>query len=238
MYDCFQHHLNQSSGLTMISTNLFFLLTCLLRVVSSSYLGCPPHGPLLARPQHLQDSVYVQNATRQLQVSIDNALAGKIRAGWAVDNVSFSLGLITAHQPSSKPIWEYHHRASSNVNGTKTVDGNTQYLVGSISKLITDLMVLRTGFDLDSPITRYLPQLANKSSVISWPNVTLASLADHLSGIPPNFGFSEFFFLQPLLEVLGFPPIGPDDVANCGIPGLHPICTKDRKSSWPCSCDS
>jgi CubicO group peptidase (beta-lactamase class C family) len=191
----------------------------------ATYSGCPPDGPLLPRPQNLPSSAVVQNATAEFQATIDQALTGKIRAGWAVENASFSIGLISADDPA--PIWEYHHRASANVNGTEKVDGDTQYLVGSISKLITALLALRTEVDLEAPVTEYLPQLSNESSVISWDNITLLALADHLSGIPPNYGFSEWFFLAPLLEQLGFPPLSPDDYADCGITGLNGPCSQE-----------
>ncbi|KAF2727740.1 beta-lactamase/transpeptidase-like protein [Polyplosphaeria fusca] len=200
----------------------------LISLASSQYLGCPPDGPLLPPPQRLQESALIQNASRQLQSAIDDALSGNTQAGWAVENASFSIGLVTSDQTSERPIWEYHHRAAANVNGTAIVNGDTQYLVGSISKLISALLALRTGIDLDASITEYFPQLANKSSAIQWESVKLGYLADHLSGIPPNYGFSEFFILQPLLEQLGFPPITPADVADCGIPGLNRACSEEQ----------
>ncbi|KAF2111092.1 beta-lactamase/transpeptidase-like protein [Lophiotrema nucula] len=206
----------------------FVFLTFTAVISASSYAGCPPDGPLLPRPKDLANSAFVQNATQQLQTSIDQALTGQIRAGWSVENTSFSIGLMSADDPSNRPIWEYHYRGSGNANGTETIDGDTQYLIGSISKLVSDLLVLRTGIDLDASITEYLPQLSNSSSIVHWENVTLASLADHLSGIPPNYGFSEFCFLTPLLEELGFPPISPDDLADCGITGLNGPCSQQQ----------
>lgn len=212
---------------TMITRICVLLLSFVASRGLATYTGCPPDGPLLPRPLHISSSSLVQNATAELQTTIDQALAGKIRAGWVVENASFSIGLISADDPA--PIWEYHHRASANVNGTGKVDGDTQYLVGSISKLITTLLALRTEVDLETPVTQYLPRLSNESSIISWDNITLAALADHLSGIPPNYGFSEWVFLAPLLEQLGFPSLSPDDYAECGIIGLNGPCSQDGK---------
>lgn len=208
-----------------LQRSLFVLSFTALRI--SAYSGCSPDGPLLPRPQKLAQSTAIQNATSQLQSSLDKALSGNSRAGWSVENTSFSIGFISAD--SEVPIWEYHHRGAANINGTYHTDGDTQYLVGSISKLITDMLVLRTGIDLDVPVTQYLPQLSNESSIISWENITLASLADHLSGIPPNYGFSEWYFLQPLLEQLGFPPLSVDAYEECGIAGLNGACSEERK---------
>ena len=127
------------------------------------------------------------------------------------------------------PIWEYYHRASANVNGTNKVDGDTQYLVRSISKLVTALLALRTEVDLDTQVTQCLPQLSNKSSIISWGNTTLASLMDHLSGIPPNYWFSQFISLALLLEELGFPPLSPNDYSDFDIADLNGPCSQERE---------
>lgn len=209
---------------------MFFIPVFILAgagVCIAKYSGCPPDGPLLPRPTNLAESAFIRNSTQSLQDLIDGALKGQIQSGFSIENTSFSIGLITHDNPSNRPLWEYHYRGTSNSNGTKSIDGNTQYLIGSISKLISDLLILRSGIDLETPITHYLPQLSNDSSIISWENITLASLADHLSGIPPNFGFSEWYFLNPLLEQLGFPPLSAEDYGRCGIPGLNKACTED-----------
>lgn len=156
---------------------------------------------------------------------------GTLNSGFDVANTSFSLGIVSVDSPGGLPIWYYHHRGPANTNGTTNITGDTQYLIGSISKLITDMSVLRTGIDLETPITKYLPSLANESSVIKWRNVTLASLVDHLAGIPPNYGFSEFWFVKDVLEGLGFPPIDEGEVQKCGVPGLNTGCTQDGQSS-------
>ena len=113
------------------------------------------------------------------------------------------------------------------MNGTERVDGDSQYLIGSLSKVVSDLLYLRTGIDFNTPVVKYLPELA-ENSIISWQDIDLASLADHLSGIPPNYGFSEFYYLKPFLEQLGFPPIGDDQFANCGIAGLNGDCSEEQ----------
>jgi CubicO group peptidase (beta-lactamase class C family) len=119
------------------------------------------------------------------------------------------------------------HRGSANTHGTEIVNDDTQPLIGPISKLITDLLVFRTGIDLDTPITLCLPTLANGTSLIKWENITLAALANHLSGIPPNYGFSEFYYLQPLLEGLAFPALQTENYAECGITWLKGACSQE-----------
>ena len=199
-----------------------------VQVAASSWTSYPSSGPLLPRPAHLHGSSIPQTAIPSFEETLIKVLNGSISPGFSVANTSFSLGLVSLD--SLEPIWQFHHRGSANVNGTNIVDGESQYLVGSISKLITDLLVLRTGIDLDTPLTQYLPKLANETSVIKWENITLASLADHLSGIPPNYDFSEFYYLQPLLEQLGFPALEDGDYAECGISGLNGPCSQERMS--------
>lgn len=193
--------------------------------VHASWSGCPPSGPFLPRPTNLHNSSIIHNATSAFDKSLQSALNGSISPGFSVANTSFSLGLVSLDSP--KPLWSYHYRGSANINGTATIDNDTQYLIGSISKLITDLLVLRTGIDLDTPITNYLPSLANETSVIKWEEVTLAALADHLAGIPPNYGFSDFYILQPFLEELGFPAIEASEYASCGVTGLNKGCSQE-----------
>jgi hypothetical protein len=159
---------------------------------------------------------------------LGEAIEGNLVSGWAVENTSFSVAFVSFDDVDpSIPTWQIHHCGSANTDGVDTVDGEVQYLVGSISKLFSDLLLLKTGIDLDDPITKHLPELNNSDSRIDWNNITLAALADHLSGIPPNYGFSEFYFLQSVFELLGFPQLTEEDYGPCGITGLNPACTQE-----------
>jgi hypothetical protein len=196
-----------------------------LSVLGASWSGCPPSGPLLPRPTNLHNSSVLRHGVSNLEETLHSVLNGSANSGFSVANTSFSLGLVSFDSP--KPLWSFHHRGSANTNGTQIIDNDTQYLVGSISKLITDLLVLRTGIDLDTPITEYLPSLANGTSRIRWEEITLAGLTDHLAGIPPNYGFSDFYYLQPYLEELGFPEIGIGDYPSCGVTSMNGACSEE-----------
>lgn len=195
---------------------------CSYLMVRLSSIRSPPSTPNLflqllhSPPRHL----YLRNNPQQ-------ALNGSINPGFSILNTTFSLGLVSLDSP--EPVWSFHHRGSANINRTQVIDNDTQYLVGSISKIITDLLVLRTGIDLDAPITRYLPSLANETSVIKWEEVTLAALADHSAGIPPDYGFLDIYYLQPLLEELEFPSIREEEYARCGVTGLNEACSQEGK---------
>ncbi|KAK0648029.1 beta-lactamase/transpeptidase-like protein [Cercophora newfieldiana] len=196
-----------------------WLSRCLaiLQVVGPA-LGCHPEGPPVPRPRNLKQSETLQDALSGLATTLDDALAGKIKAGFDIRNVSFSIGIASYDEPASDPlIWEYHHLSPSNFNGTKSIDRHSQYLIGSISKAITDTLLLRSGINYDDPITKYLPSLANKASLTSWEDITLGSLAGQVAGIVPNYGFSEFYYLKDYFEYLGFPLLTNSSYPPCGV---------------------
>jgi CubicO group peptidase (beta-lactamase class C family) len=55
--------------------------------------------------------------------------------------------------------------------------------------VFTDLLLLKSGLNMDDPVTKYLPELEGES-VIQWEDVTLGALGDHLSGMPVTCKFS------------------------------------------------
>lgn len=158
-----------------------------------SFTGCPVAGAVLPRPTALKKSEFFIKATENITRALDAAVSGEIEAGWDVKNTSFSVSLVTGgdgnEDDADKIIWEYHHRGERNVNGTKVVDRDSQYLIGSVSKVFSDILLLKSGIDVEDPITKYLPQLkGNGSSPIKWDNVTLGAMSEHLAGIPSNAG--------------------------------------------------
>lgn len=164
-----------------------FLRLSIVASTVATTLECHQQGPLLPRPRHLAQSKVFQAAFQNLTDSLEAAVTGRIKSGWDIRNVSLSIGVVTLDQPDpTTPAWEYHHLASGNVNGTKAIDKHSQYLIGSISKVITGAILLRSGIDIDDPITKYIPVLNNASSLIDWDAITLRALASQLSGIPPN----------------------------------------------------
>ena len=150
-------------------------------------LECRPDGPTVPRARHLAGSSFLTDATKNLTTTLDQAVAGEIAAGWAVKNASFSLALVDYNQDDPGiPLWEYHQLAEGNVNGTKKLDRDSQYLIGSVSKVFSTLVLLLSDVQLDAPVTKYLPELSNVSSTLTWDDITLRSLANHLSGAPTN----------------------------------------------------
>ncbi|UPK97081.1 hypothetical protein LCI18_008016 [Fusarium solani-melongenae] len=189
-------------------------------------LKCRPEGPVLPQPTALGESATFREAAANLTDTLDAAVSGSITAGWPVKNVSFSLAVISTDQDKpGVPIWEYHHLASANENGTKDLDRDSQYLIGSVSKVIASYVLLKSGVDLDAPVTEFLPKLGDEKSTIQWRGVSLRMLASHLSGAPANYGFSEFYVLKDVFLSIGFPPVGDSDYPPCGVMGLNKGCS-------------
>ncbi|KND90810.1 hypothetical protein TOPH_04614 [Tolypocladium ophioglossoides CBS 100239] len=172
------------------------LLLPLFSGLAAATLICRPEGPVLPKPA-LQDTPAIKDAAASLTKTLDAAVSGAIKAGWPVENVSFSLAVISKDQKDpGVPLWEYHHLATNNVIGTKKLDRDSQYLIGSVSKVISDYILLKSGVDINTPVTKYLSELKDSPSRIRWEDVTLKMLASQLSGAPTNYGFSEFYYLK------------------------------------------
>lgn len=151
-------------------------------------LNCRPEGPDVPKPTCLTESPIFQTAASNLTKALDAAVSGSIEAGWAMENSSFSLAVISHDQENAGvPIWAYHHLSPENTRGTKSLDRNSQYLIGSISKVTTVYILLKSGIDLDAPVTEFLPTLDDPNSTIPWQNITLRMLASHLGEAPVNF---------------------------------------------------
>jgi CubicO group peptidase (beta-lactamase class C family) len=139
------------------------------------------------RPRSLASSPAFASAASNFTDTIERALRGDIKAGFETSNISFSLAIVSHSQPDpSVPLWEYHHLSPNNANGTRHLDRDSQYLIGSISKVISDAILLKSGVDLDDAVTKFLPVLGERDTPIDWKSISLRDLGDHLAGIPPN----------------------------------------------------
>jgi CubicO group peptidase (beta-lactamase class C family) len=243
---------------------VILVLSCVLSLQAlAAGLECHPQGPVVPRPRKLSQSKHMQDALASLKETIDAAVQGTLRSGWDVRNVSISIGLVTLDQEQpSIPFWEYHHLATGNTNGTQNLDRNSQYMIGSISKVVTEAILLRSGLDMDDLITRYIPSLNDATSSILWSSVSIGALASQLSGMPPNCkwqaiihhwvlalaletpavnaddadGFSEYYYLKDSFEFLGLPRLNDSAFGPCGVLGLNNGCTKERKPRLPSAC--
>lgn len=128
---------------------------------------------------------------------------------------SFSLELTSA----SSTIWSLHHTArhrNETRPGTESVDENSVYRISAVTKVFTILGLLRQHdaetLNMEDPISKYVPELGGD---IQWENITLRSLASHLSGIPREFAHSDMInqFQDPV--AMGLPPGTKEGCPTC-----------------------
>jgi actin-related protein 6 len=135
-------------------------------------------------PSSLSTSPVFTMATTNLTKSYDKLINNGFHIDWPHENVSFSVAVVSMYQEKpDTPIWEYHHLADANTEGTKTLDRNSQWLIGSITKVFTDYLMLKSGIDIDRSVVEYLPELVNASSLNRWDDITLRMLGSHLAGV-------------------------------------------------------
>ncbi|KAF8247616.1 beta-lactamase/transpeptidase-like protein [Wilcoxina mikolae CBS 423.85] len=191
------------------------LLSLLPFLSIASALTCPMSGPVLPPAKHLPRSPYLHSALQNLTSTLDSAMAGDINPGFLTNQTSFSI-LLT---DSKHKLWEYHHTAPTTTNGTKSVDSNSQYRIASITKMITDLLLLRLELDLEDKITKYLPGLKHGKGGVHWDKITLKDLGSHMAGIVKGYGYPENYTARAEWIALGFPDAPVEDYPLCEVAG-------------------
>jgi len=154
---------------------------------------CPLLGPDFPPPRNIsQDSGFI-NATRSFSDAIQQLLSTGSSPYGPFDstNNTFSINVFSIF--SDTPLYQYHYTAprfSNGSVGTKHVDGDTTFRIGSISKLFTvfAFLIERGDANFNDPVTKYVPELRNAPNTgplnsVQWNDVILGALASHMSGI-------------------------------------------------------
>jgi len=202
----------------------------LLPLVITAATACPFPGPVLPQPKALARSPVLSAVLKNFTETLDSAVAGDTNPGFHTNVTSFSIVLTDAHST----LWEYHHTAPLTTNGTRSVNSGSQYRIASITKVLTDLLLLRLGLNLEDKITKYLPGLSDGNGTVEWDRVTLRDLGSHMAGVQSNYGFLDNYSAAQEFEDLGFPPTNPDEWPPCGVTGLRPQrCTEESPFPLP-----
>jgi CubicO group peptidase (beta-lactamase class C family) len=142
------------------------------------------------------------------------------------DAASFSVAVTS----ETETLWDYFHTARKRNEtrpGVPHVDGDSLYRIASITKTFTVLGLLYQHqggrLDLDTPISKYIPELSGE---IAWHEITLRALASQLSGIPREFGQGDMLNAYPEPWKIGLPPVSRD--------GL-PVCDEYHNYDPPCT---
>ncbi|KAI0465882.1 beta-lactamase/transpeptidase-like protein [Xylaria cf. heliscus] len=189
---------------------------------------CPPLGPVLPVPVNPSSHDSVKAAILTATDKFYNATAEFKTTG-------VSVAVKSIYETS--PILELHYTPPVHDNTSTTeVGSETIYRVGSISKIFAVLSVLTQGnMKLDDPITKYVPELlqlkseavpvANNITAVNWDQVTISSLASHMSGIGADLVNDLGSFPADFTQ-LGLPTLTNSSKTGCaGVFGL-PACTR------------
>ncbi|KAI0380509.1 beta-lactamase/transpeptidase-like protein [Hypomontagnella monticulosa] len=215
--------------------SLFFPVAVLLapQVVFSvaGIPNCPYPGPAFPKPKALGSSETIKKAIADLTATFD---ARGMDPKMNPNGTSWSIQVFSASDPDEDtPVWGHYHTATSllaaDTPGVKSVDGNTVYRLGSVTKIFTILTFLVEAGDIywNTPVTQWVPELellAGKAQYdpimnVDWDSITLQDLASHMAGIVRDYAIEGELTQennQTVLQSKGFPPAPPDQVPICG----------------------
>ncbi|KAL2193853.1 beta-lactamase/transpeptidase-like protein [Corynascus similis CBS 632.67] len=193
----------------------FLLLSCVNHYALAALDGhCPPLGPVLPAPTQPSKHGAVSEAATTIKDIINKTTS-------VYNSSAVAIGVKSIHE--SGFVFSYTYTPpDKDENGTQAVDLDTVFRIGSVSKLFAPLALLKLGVSLDEPITKYVPELrALKSQAredspvwtVEWDDVTLGSLASHMSGIPSDL----ITDMAPLgnLSAYGYPAANSSELLSC-----------------------
>ena len=209
-----------------------FLIVSLawLPLAFTGYLtSCPILGPVFPTPRTLSTSV-LQGVFKNLTGTLNRAVAtGNSTHGVVNNDTSYTIQFFSLDE--AEPAFEWYYTSPSIRNGsfgTKEVDGDSIFRIGSVTKLFTVYAMLTELGDIywDQPVTNSLPELLNQAqkshsdpiNFLDWTDVTLGALASHLTGVTrdlASLGGLSVEFPQALLTEYGLPPLTRSKLPPC-----------------------
>ncbi|KAK0642180.1 putative alkaline D-peptidase [Cercophora newfieldiana] len=206
-------------------------------------------GPSFPAPRDLtSDQSLVKTAWNSVTKAIEAQVCGpspcnkRKRASGssileAARNITFSIGLISIHDPKA-PSLQFHHTSPEiavSTKGTTKVDDKSIYRVASITKVFTVLagLLKLSDAEWERPLSNILAPLSNQNNnggVLStpWDKITMRALAAQIGGVPrdgfPNLGEIALQIRQTnasearVMAITGLPPssiIDPLSIPPC-----------------------
>ena len=225
--------LNTFLSLNKFNMDRFLYLILFFAWLPSAFGGsltnCPILGPVFPAPQTLNVKILesaFQNLTETLNHDVS---AGNSTHGIVDKDTAYSVQFFSIYEESSAFEWYYTPPSIQNSSfGTKKVDGDSIFRIGSITKLFTVYALLTELGDTywNQPVTNFIPELKGQSqksfsdpiNYLDWDDVTLGALASHLAGVARDLesqGDLSLEFPSSLLQSYGFPPIPQSDLPPC-----------------------
>lgn len=166
--------------LSALAASLLLLLSASPSTAKSS--SCPPLGAVLPAPRSPSTHPAVRSAAEDLTSTLDGIAASLNASG-------ISVAVKSVHEDAQLFSWHFTPPVGSGV-GTDSIDGDTIWRVGSVSKMMPALAALqRAEVDMEASVVEYLPELEEENeegegvNAVPWRDVTVRSLANHLAGL-------------------------------------------------------
>lgn len=158
---------------------------------------CPLLGADFPPPTNLSSSSTVREAANNLTDLLNTTIiTGNSTHGPSqLNTTSISLSVFSTGDLANSTFFEYHYTSPTLANvteGVKSVDSNSIYRIGSVSKLFTVYTFLAEVGETHwrEPVTKYIPELAaaaksrqDSLESVQWDDVTLGDLASQMAGI-------------------------------------------------------
>ncbi|KAL1981851.1 hypothetical protein VTN96DRAFT_2096 [Rasamsonia emersonii] len=225
------------SVLTSLAIFLAVLVTAAQGLTNVNY--CPLLGPAYPAPTNLSTSAAFATA----KANITNVLTNYAQPGrnssatgsvfFDANKTSFTVEVFSVNEP--EPLFQYYYTAPSLANatsGVKTVDENSVFRIGSLSKLWTVLLYLIEARDegsFNDPVTKYITELRVAAADITgnaterqdpidfvrWEEVTIGELASQLAGVARDYAFFDTSLPGSGSTIPGLPPLAPSEIPPC-----------------------
>jgi hypothetical protein len=163
-----------------------------------AFKQCPYLGPDFPAPKTLANSTIFQAAIANLTTALDSGIqTGQFNS----NTTSFAINIFSTSSNTS--LFQYHHTAPPALltNGTQSVNADSIFRIGSVSKLFSVYLFLIEAGDVHfhEPITKFIPELEevmkvqnaqeNAADVFDWEEVTVGNIASQLGGLPRDCKF-------------------------------------------------
>ncbi|KAF2642179.1 beta-lactamase/transpeptidase-like protein [Massarina eburnea CBS 473.64] len=213
------------------------LLTQLPRLLVTAAPNCPLIGPEFPAPKNLADHPAWKEALATITADFEYIDASNITG---VDKFSYSVQVFSTN-PGAPLLWERYRTSTdlpADTTGVKSVDGDTVYRLGSVTKIFTVLAFLAERGDVDwtQSITKYIPELLGKTQnatndgvrYTNWDDITIGALASQVSGIGRDYGvLGEVTQTEDVPDEWqnAFPVLANSSIPPCG---AWPLCSRQQ----------
>ncbi|KAK8096051.1 beta-lactamase/transpeptidase-like protein [Apiospora kogelbergensis] len=156
------------------------------------YSACPLIGSYYPPPTFSRSSAMFAKLSSDFTTTFNQLIekGGSDKYGPITPSTtSFSVVMFTGTDSRKEdPVFfEYHYTSPRDLSDTGTnITSDTKFPVGDLTMIFTVYAwLVEMGETWDAPITQYLPELGNASNPngVSWSEVTIGSLAGHMSGL-------------------------------------------------------